>query len=496
MKTEIINTFDGGQCEDPRTFSTSQNNSSKHFDIYSNQHMLRPFSDMVADTANGGSMTDFDITDVIACDIGGTTKLVGWGRESSASTKASFFTKDSPISTAWTKVVTAGSSVTPVANTLTEYKGNPYAIDSGGSLIKLTSGNTYTSIGSIGTPVAKNSKPFVHPEDNVLYCVTDYAIAKYDGSTFTANVFLLPSDKIVTSITSFGTYLAIAMKPNSGVGRSTVYLWGRDTSLTTVQGIIDWGDGSLEVLENIQGILVGVSAIKPIGTFDSITNYNYQVKVSSGETAEVVKDVIVTNTNNLRNFKAKQYNKLYFGFDTDDTIYVTGKNKNGEWFVSKDRYITPTGGAISGTLDGISLIGDKLFSAYTDGGTSGYLAYEGESTWSTSTPSYRTTVNPGMPTSDRYETKKLVALQVVYEISSSGGTSSGSVGVSVSLDGGSETSVISKSQSSVGQYTTTAQAYADSKPFDNAKEIYFVVTSTGAVRIKELRYKYDVVNTI
>lgn len=463
--------------------------------------MLRPFSDMVADTISTGSgvMTDFDITDVIACDISGTTKLVGWGRASAASDDATFFTKTAPITSAWAVTAANSGGPGPVAGTLIEYKGSPYAIDNTMNLVKLTTGATYTAIGTIGALISTVPKPFVHPEDNIMYFAGGtgfpYRIGTYDGSTFDTTVFDLPSNMSITSFTNFGAYLAIACKPTNGVGRSVVYLWGRDTSLTTVQGIIEWGDGALEVLENIQGTLVGVSAIKPVGTFDSITNYNYQVKVSSGETVEVVKDIIVTNTNNLRNFKAKQYNKLYFGFDTDDTIYVTGKNKDGSWFVSKDRYITPTGSSISGTLDGISLVGDKLFSAYTDG-TAGYLAYEGETTWSTSTPSYKTTINQAMSIGDRYEDKTLVAVQVVYEINSAGGTSSGVVGLNLSVDGSAETSVISQAQSSVGQYVTTAQAYADGTQFGNGKEIYFVLTSTGAVRIKELRYKYNITNTI
>ena len=498
MKTVIINTFDGGQAEDSRTFSTNENNGNAHFDIYSNPHLLRPFSDMVADTISTGStvMTDFQITDVLPIDISGTTKLVGWGRESAASTKATFFTKAAPITAAWASVVTTAGADTPKSGTLVEYKGTAYAVNNTSSLIKFTSGTTYTIVGTIGTPVTNTPRPFVHPEDNILYMVTDFAVAKYDGTTLTANALLLPSNMLATSMTSWGTYLAIAMKPASGVGRSYVYLWGRDTTLTTVQAIVDWGDGALEVLENINETLVGVSAIKPIGTFDSITNYNYQVKTYSGGSVQKVKDIIVTNTNTLRNFKAKQYDKLYFGFDTDDTIYVTGRNKNGEWFVNKDRFITPTGSTISSTLNGLSLIGDKLFTSYTDGGTAGYLAYEKESTWSTSTPTYTTTVNPNMLIPERYEDKKLVAIQITYQISASGGTSSGTVGVKLSVDNDTATSVISKAQTAVGEYTTAATEYADGTPFKTGREFYFQFTSIGAIRIKELKYKYEILNTI
>lgn len=499
MKTVIINTFDGGQAEDIRTFKTNQNNGSKHFDIYSNPHQLRPFSDMVADTISTGSttMTDFDITDVLPVDFSGTVKLVGWGRESAASTKATFFLKSAPITGAWASVVTTAGSTTPIAGTLIEYKGGAYSIDSQPNLIKFTSGTTYTSIGSLDSANSLGfyPKPFVHPEDNIMYIGTNNNVGSYNGTTLDTSVLILPSNMTITSFTNYGGYLAIACKPTSGVGRSIVYLWSRDPTDVFVQPI-DWGDGSLEILENINETLVGVSSIKVVGTFDSITNYNYQVKTYSGGSVQVVNDTVTTNTNVLRHFKAKQYDKLYFGFDTDDTIWVTGKNKSGEWFVSKDRYITPTGSTITGVLNNFSLVGDKLFTAYTDGGVAGYLALEKETTWSTSTPSFVTTINPNMPIEHRYEKKKLVAVQIVYEINVSGGTSSGTVGLLLSIDNSTLTSVISKSQSAVGQYVTHAQEYASGLNFGEGYEFYFQATSTGAVRIKEIKYKYEIVNTI
>lgn len=505
MNTVIINKFDGGHAEDIRTFATSECESSTNFDIVTNPHLLRPFTDPVAETITGGSgvMTDFQVTDVLAVDISGTTKLVGWGRESAASTKASFFTKgsSSDITSAWAKTVTTGGTDTPIAGTLIEYKGSAYAVSSTSNLIKFTSGTTYTSIGTIGAVLTQTAKPFVHPEDNIMYLSGGlgqaYTVAKYDGSTLSTNAITLPSNVTITSFANWGTYLAIACKPTSGVGRSVVYLWGRDTSLTTVQGIIDWGDGALEILENVNEILVGVSAIKQVGSYDTITNYNYQVKVSSGGSVEVIKDFVVTNTNVLRHFKAKQYNKLYFGFDTDNAIFVCGKNKEGRWYVSKDRYLTPTGSTITGVLQNISIVGDILFASYTDGGIAGYLTRTSDSTYA-ATSTYLSTINPNMPIADRYENKKLVAVQIAYKLNSSSGT----VGLGyycendAGTSGGSLQTIISTSKSASGDYVTTAQAHSNGTPFLTGREYQFRITSVGDIRIKEVKYKYEKLLTI
>src|SRR4029077_16272518 len=44
-----------------------------------------------------------------------------------------------------------------------------------------------------------------------------------------------------------------------GGGNSKTFLWGRDSTLATVDETIDWGDRNLMLLEQIDGVLVGVS---------------------------------------------------------------------------------------------------------------------------------------------------------------------------------------------------------------------------------------------
>jgi hypothetical protein len=505
----IINTFDGGHAEDVRTFSTNQCQESNKFDIFSNPHTLRPYSDQVAETISTGSaiMTDFQITDVVPMSISNAIKLVGLGRESAASGKLSFFTKDSPITSSWAKIATVPNSETPQPGTLVEYKGQAYAVGntSTAKLYQFTSGTSITEIGTLGSVRDTTTpKPFVHPEDNILYIGVNNTIYTYNESSLVLGL-TLPSNVKITSLTSFGGYLAVACKKVSydnqfnalDAGRSVVYLWGRDVSLSTLQQIVDWGDGSLEVLENINETLVGVSAVKTVGTYDTITNYNYKVKIYSGGVPQIVKDFNVSNTNVLRPWKAKQYDKLYFGFDTDNNIHVCGKNKNGQWFVTKDKPITTTGSFITGTLNGFSIIGDILFTSYTDGGIAGYFTRTSDSTF-TSQSVYLTTINPKMPTEDRYEEKRLVSVQIAYQLNSS----SGIAGLGYYCEDRAGTSrgtlqeVISETKTVAGDYIFTANSHTDGTAFLTGREYQFRTFSTGDVRIKEIKYKYEKVNTI
>lgn len=493
MPTVKINKFSGGLAEDVRTHSTNECESSSGFDIYTDQYSIRALPDQVAES---GSIS---ITDVVPINFSGTTKLVGWGRKASNDTSASFFTKSTSISTAWTQVISTsgGGNATPANGTLIEYKGDAYACTIQVNLIKFTSGTTFTTVGTVGAQNADNfvCKPFVHPEDNIMYLATTSFIATYDGTTLTNNVLALPTKWVITSLTSYGGYLAIACKPVTGNGRSVVFLWGRDTSLTTVQGLIEWGDESLEILENYNETLVGISSKKELSGFDTITNYTYTIKEYSGGTPQVVKSFTRTDSNTLRPFRTKGRDKIFFGFDNDNTIYVVGKNHDGFYFVSKERYITPTGSYLVGTLNGLSLVGDVLFVAYTDGGTDG-LTRTDETSF-TLTNTYTTTKNSGMTIADRTEDKKLLGVRVSYRV----GTSDGNAGNSNVILGyyvdnrSTLKTILNKTNTLQGNYMYFEMAESG-QPFLDGREYTLVLQAVGDVRACSIDYVYRTIDTL
>jgi hypothetical protein len=503
----IINRFDGGNSEDIRTTSTNESDSSVNFDIISNPHLLRAFPDQVAETISTGStvITDFQITDVITVQIANALKLVALGRESAASSKLSFFTKDTPISTAWAKIATIANTETPQAGTLVEYKGQAYAVGNSATahLYQFTTGASATDIGSMGTRDTETPKPFVHPEDNILYIGINNTIYTYNGTALALGL-TLPTNVKITSLTNSGGYLAIAVRKVSfdsqlnalSTGSSLVYLWGRDTSLTTLQEIINWGTGDLMVLENINETLIGISQTKTIGAYDTIINYSYNIKIYNGGHPVLVKEFLMTTSNVLRHWKAKQYNKLYFCFDTDDAIYSCGLNKLGQYFVTKEKYLL-NGNIITGTLNNFSIIGDIMFASYTDGGVAGYFTRTSDATYVNSSV-YTTSINPAMAVGDRYENKQLVSVQIAYECNSTNGNIT--VGYYCEDESGTRFGtlqpILNITKTATGQYVSVAEADVNGDQFLTGREYKFRIATTGDVRIKELRYKYNKMNTI
>ena len=78
------------------------------------------------------------------------------------------------------------------------------------------------------------------------------------AGTVTDGAKTVPSNFKITSLANYGNYLAIGCAPISTYnGRSKVFLWNLSSDL--FQEAIDWGEGELRVLENIEGYLVGIT---------------------------------------------------------------------------------------------------------------------------------------------------------------------------------------------------------------------------------------------
>jgi len=370
---------------------------------------------------------------------------------------------------------------------MVEYQGKLYALTSS-NLVELTDLSTITSKGNIvGTQNANGVKPFVHPQDDILYFANANVVGKYDGTTFTGTAYTVPDSMVITSLTSYGAYLEVACKPITGKGNSVSFHWNRDTTNTLASGIVDWGDNSLEILENIGEVLVGVSSTKNVGDFSTNNTCKYSIGLFSGGTVQYFAEFTRDSYYVLKPYKAKNTNKLYFGFDQDNVIYTVTKNKSNRWTVSGESYITPNGSFPTGALTGISLVSDTLFTSYTDD-VSGYLART--STTYNNNCVYITTINPLMAEGDRNKLKKLLKVRISYNVKSANGT----VEVGYYNDEtGVLRNVISKTQSTTGQYTTKEVKAENGAPFFDAIEYKFRISTTGNVEVKELAYWYETI---
>lgn len=505
MAKGIINRFDGGMAEDLRTTATNQCASSVNFDIATNPHKLTPYSDPIAETHASGPMTDYAITDVAVLNISGTTPTVyGMGRTNSGSTNVSIFKKSSTsdITAQWSAAL--ASSGIASSGTMLNYYDRLAALEK--LYMVYTAGawgefnpqtNTFAAAsGSIGNPYGNDiyPKPFRHPIDDTVYIGGGQKVYKFDSSTYTTptllHTFMYSFE--VTSFCDFGNYLGIGGRYRGRDKKSSVYLSNRVIPNDGAQQVIDWGEGSLVAIENIGGSIVGISYTEDVGGYSTTSNYKLYIKVWSGGEVQTVKEIETQRTDEIKIWKAKHDDKLYFGYDTDRSLYVVGKNQAGEWYVSGDRYYTPTGSYITGTFNGISFVGDIAFIAYQDGGTTGYLVRQGTGTTYALTSYYTTTINPNMEVSHRTLRKKLKNIRIAYTVGTAGGT----IGVGYRQDSqvASFKSVISETESSTGEYVTHADACANGDAFDEGYELQLELSSTGNVSIKQVEYEYEIVN--
>lgn len=495
MPLAIINQFDGGQAEDVRTFALNEQETSFNFNIYTNPHYLIPYIDMVAETVSSGTITDFALTEADVINVAGTTSLVALGRESSGSNKPQFFRKSSSsdITSSWQAYAVGVNTVIP--GTLVVYKGFAYCLGDTGTAHNLQKFNgtlsvsTSGTLGGYGLPPAK---PFVHPEDNVLYMGSANIISKWDDSTFTATALTLPEDKVIVSLTNYGTYLAIGCRQKYGAGSAICYLWGRDTTLNTLQGVLDLGVGQLNIIENLNNNLFFVMSKQVVGSYSNVTQNTLTIKGYAGGAVEIIREVDLGSSlgTSLNVLKQKRNETLFFAFSSDTAIYRFGKNKSGSYYLSHDRAY-PSG---TTTVTGFSIIGDFMWLGHSVTGTSNRFyrtiaASESQAFATTST--YVTTINPSMVVEDRYRDKTLIAVAIAY----TAGQNNGTVGLKLSTDGSTYTTLVSTTTSAGEGLTEATAQNSNGQPIGEGREFQFKIESTGNSKIKEIRYIYKLTNS-
>src|SRR5262249_46077507 len=153
--------------------------------------------------------------------------------------------------------------------------------------------------------------------------------------------------------------LGICLKPKYGFGRSKVALWNRDSSLVTLDEMIDWDVGSLEAAEVLDGQIIGVS------TMPQAFNGRLIFKTYTGGTSadEPFLELRASNTSTTaqRIWMQKVNGRLYFNYDIELAseqcigVWAVGKNADGKWAVSLDHLYRNDGFTAGDTLLGFYL---------------------------------------------------------------------------------------------------------------------------------------------
>lgn len=494
----IINQFDGGLAETKYPVETNVAADMFHCDIFSDRKLLKNLRKNEKDTVSGGAHSGTE--NVYAWDGARRSdgKILAIGHTSSVSTTARFYRKNgNDVTSYWVQSsVTCGN--TPYYNGGILYKDNFYCLSYSGSSHSLyrydgdstatsvVSSFTESNVGGYGNIIPK---PIVHPLDNKLYMAIGKSIFVWDGSAGTVTTASVSTPYQIIGCTYYGTYIAIACI--KGDGKSIVYLWGRDTTVTTFQDSVEFGDDKLCFITNLNGLLIGVSSRSSATTY---LDPKIKVRALIGREAVLVKEIAVTDLLFISNLYVVWKDVIYFLNQSQSspygTLFTVHKNKKGE-IVLGQAHTTQYDGETSSYTHNFFNIHDYFFFGNINGKM--MRTYDSYPLYNVTDSTYTFPINVGMVESDR---AKLKNVNFVYVKAYANSAGYGTLKLEVSIDQGAYTTIFSESSpSGKNAYVIEAGGDTNGDALGEGRDIQFRVTFGQGIDIAEFGYDYEEVST-
>lgn len=381
MPRKLINNFFGGKSVDSRLQVPHQHELAAHFDIFTSPRKLIPHREMEANETTSQDITVFayqsDQLYGLGCVGGGTPEF--W----------KIFEKSGDlITSAWTASSTGAGGINRNENALVPYNVNGVDFLFGfGSTRYIWSYNIdvpAVNDNAYDTGTFSTCANGIVTRDGLLLMPFDNKIAKKDGgSSATDNwttALTLPNQYQITDIVEWGDYVCVAVKPKAAVNRmlpSKMFLW--DKVSEDITDTVDFGEGDLELIGNIEGIIVGIMlhggatsvAIKPrllVKVWQSGSNAREEIKIE----VPLSTDIPLAITANK--CKAMDDNKMVFGLDitingTEETaLWAVGRvNSDAPWALTK--YIKVDNDTAVTSIQGVYKLGNYFFVAHNNDGS-------------------------------------------------------------------------------------------------------------------------------
>lgn len=390
-----ITRFDGGMVGDARNPRPNTCRASVNFDAISNPFRLTPYQQ--SESGDSSASTSKKRNFQIALRTGTTYSLYALGVQS-GNTRAEILYKNITVSGAANDMNDATWDNTGVhqsgAGTSTDFDLFKY-YQKTGRIYGARDGThiwSYDPAGSVAfndTELAVTytniEQGIVHSHDDILYIPIDNKIYRNDSGDWSNGqpVLTIPSHYQISAICEYGTRIAIAAIPISGFGNSRVFIWSRDAGTEFLIDSIDWGEGRIEVLEEVEGFLLGVSVLESAaGTSSSILRRKVQFKyfndapggVLPTRGAKLIDEFTGSGSMGLIRNRQKRYNRVHFmmvitmdGIDRGG-VWSIGLNRAGQWAITLERTHDNTTTATSVDFYNFIYAGDYLFQAYVSGG--------------------------------------------------------------------------------------------------------------------------------
>jgi len=256
------NNFFGGVSDDPRKQIGGECIISKHFDIFSQPNRLVPYRSLEADTETSVSATDlkqYVVQDAFYATASG--KLYGLGVNGTGLTK--IVQKADATTGLWTKPDSSEGNGARQQGCFFEFKDYAWGFQGTNQIFKwgLLSGtpSITNSVATVGATITSVANGIIAADGNGYMAYNNVVVRiATDASTITDSAKTVPAEYKITSLTNYGSYMAIGCSPKySYNGESKVFIWNLSSDLFAET--IPWGEGELRVLDVVEGMLVGVS---------------------------------------------------------------------------------------------------------------------------------------------------------------------------------------------------------------------------------------------
>lgn len=507
MKTITLNRFDGGVTNDPKTPSSRHVRAVANFNILTDPYRLIPYQ---SSEDGDSSASTQNIRNFTLGKRGSTTSLFGLGINGS-NQPAVFYRDLSDLDDAtWSTTANNSRAGTQYAPEFFIYYPNQdktYFASSSTSIEEYDadapnvnqSADLASSATITPTSFTRASNAVLHSKDDIVYVGLDNYLIKKNAAVAWTDALTLPVGSEIVALCEYGNYLAIGVRQAVQTGKCTVYLWDRDSSLTTLSEAISWGDEDLRVLEEVEGELVGISMTGDIAS-DTTEKVIFR-KYSSGAGAIKFLEINTgfspsVGIQLVRSMQQKYRGRLFFMM----TIFINGSARTGVWSIGRNSRTqewvlvhertsdNDTGLNTNHNLRGFFNVGDFLFQSHQDNGTYEMTKTSDQANY-LATAYYETTINPGMPLEDVFKKKKLYSITCHYEAQ----PANGQVVVKYKTDRATNyTTVFTDTTDSSTSFEMTNAA---GTAFTDGREFEFRIESYGGTVITGFTYKYDTLET-
>lgn len=396
--------------------------------------------------------------------------------------------------TAIVTTVSAGGIVTGV--TLVE-PGYNYSTGSKATTTSSSTGTgctiTVSTVANTSATISTVAQGLIGKDDNGYIFYNNIVVRIYPSGTVQDQALKLPTNLKITSACNFGNYMAIGCSPTSIYnGVSKVFLWNLYSP--DVQEVIDWGEGELRVLDNVEGMLVGITD-RYLNNASGAGRGSMIVQGYSGGSPQVLKEVFTEKLNGISmpTSKVIKNNRLFFsakimtnsaGTEYNEGLWSFGRKNSAYQYALSLDYISEN--INTSGIQGFGAAGNFFFIAHSADGSIDKI--DDTATYSF-TSIYETQIfNFGETEAE----KRLDKVKVSFRKMLSGE----SVTLKYKVDGATSWTTIGTFSTADALSHTFVREEIAGVDFKSGKEFKFQITSTGGAEITEFNALATILTTI